>query len=229
MTPQEFRSVLSQTFDDEVLTRSERRALSAVLKELKPAETELDVYRHEAFEFAREMLASTPDQKKVIDWLEDVVRLLKPARENGKTVTTEAYFSPGDKCRNRIRSLLRQSRSSVDICLFTITDNEISDIIAETHNRRVQVRIITDDEKVDDAGSDIQRLLQAGVEVRLDSSPYHMHHKFALFDESILLCGSYNWTRSAAEKNEENIVVLNDEHLVTRFGTVFNDLWDQYA
>ncbi len=229
MTPQEFRSVLSQTFDDKVLSRAERRALSAVLKEIEPAETELDVYRHEAFDFAREMLGSTTDQKKVIDWLEDVVRLLKPAKENGKTVTTEAYFSPGNKCRTRIRSLLRQARSSVDICLFTITDNEISDVIAETHNRKVSVRIITDDEKSNDTGSDIHRLSQAGVDIRIDRSPFHMHHKFALFDESILLCGSYNWTRSAAEKNEENIVVLNDEHLVTKFSDVFNDLWEQYS
>ena len=228
MTPQKFRAILSQTLDDQKLTRSERRALSAVLKDIQPAETELDVYRHEAFDLAREAMASTLDQNAVVNWLEDVMRLLKPAKEGGKAVSSEAHFSPGNSCRSRIRSLLRQSRSSADICVFTITDNEISDIIAETHHRGVRVRIITDDDKSGDTGSDVERLAEIGIEVRIDRSPYHMHHKFALFDDSILLCGSYNWTRSAAEKNEENIIVMNDTNLVKSFKTAFAELWAEY-
>ncbi len=228
MTPQKFRAILKETLDDKKLSRSERKALSAVLRDIQPAVTELDVYRHEAFDLAREALTTTLERSAVVDWLEDVMRLLKPSQKAGETVSTEAHFSPGNRCRGRIRSLLRQSRSSADICVFTITDNEISDIIAETHNRGVRVRIITDDDKSGDTGSDVERLAEIGVEVRIDRSPYHMHHKFALFDESILLCGSYNWTRSAAEKNEENIVVLNDSHLVQTFQTAFGELWEEY-
>ena len=52
-----------------------------------------------------------------------------------------------------------------------------------------------------------------------------MHHKFALFDARLLLTGSYNWTRGAADSNEENIVVTPDAHLVRSFSTAFDDLW----
>ncbi|MEW4488813.1 phospholipase D-like domain-containing protein [Thalassoglobus sp. JC818] len=228
MTAQEFREILSQTLDDQRLSRGERKALKSVLKDMRPAQTELDVYRHEAFDLVRETLPTALDKGAVIDWLEDVIRTLRPAEEKGHVVETEAYFSPGNRCRSRIRSLLRQSRNAVDICVFTITDDEISEVIAETHNRGIAVRIITDDEKSSDTGSDIERLASIGIEVAIDNSPYHMHHKFALFDESILLCGSYNWTRSAADHNEENIVITNDDHLVDSFHKLFQDMWIRY-
>ena len=52
-----------------------------------------------------------------------------------------------------------------------------------------------------------------------------MHHKFAVFDNSSLVTGSYNWTRSAAEYNEENIVVLYNSALITRFVKESERLW----
>lgn len=229
MSPKEFRSILKATIDDSSISRSERQALAKVLKEIQPAETELNLYRSVAFELAKESLQAKLNQSQTIEWLEDVIRLLKPAQEKGKTVDSEAYFSPGNRCRNRIRSLMRQARSSVSICVFTITDDEISEAIAEAHHRRIRVRIITDNDKANDTGSDVDRLEEIGVAVRHDNSPYHMHHKFAIFDDSILLSGSYNWTRSAATKNEENIIVQSDEHLVKKFADVFEDLWKRYA
>lgn len=228
MTPAEFRSVLRQTLDDRKVSRSERKALAAVFEEIRPVEKQLDLYRHEAFEVAREASLEAIDQGAVIEWLEDIVRLLEPAIEDGNLVTSEACFSPGPVCRHRIRSLLRQSRFSVEICVFTITDNEITEAIAECQQRGLRVRIITDDEKSSDIGSDIARLAKLGVEVRHDNSPYHMHHKFAIFDERLLLSGSYNWTLSAAEYNEENIVIQNDRHLVKVFRKVFEELWERY-
>ena len=52
------------------------------------------------------------------------------------------------------------------------------------------------------------RLARSGIAVAFDSSPHHMHHKFAIFDLTRLLTGSYNWTRSAAESNEEEFDIL---------------------
>lgn len=54
-----------------------------------------------------------------------------------------------------------------------------------------------------------------------------MHHKFAVFDETIVLSGSYNWTRSAAEDNDENIIVTNEQKIVRAFRIQFEKLWPQ--
>jgi phosphatidylserine/phosphatidylglycerophosphate/cardiolipin synthase-like enzyme len=56
-----------------------------------------------------------------------------------------------------------------------------------------------------------------------------MHHKFAIFDESTLLTGSYNWTLSAMRHNEENLIVTDDAALVRRFAEVFTSLWEQWV
>jgi len=228
MTPQEFRAALLQTISDHRLSRAERQALMAVFKEMKPSTTELDLYRHEAFDVARDHMPPVLSQQDVIDWLEDVIRLFKPAVVKGDAIRSEAHFSPGTACRQRIKTLFQQSRRTIDVCVFTITDDEISEAIAEACNRGVRVRILSDDRKSTDTGSDVERLTSHGIEVRLDTSPYHMHHKFAIFDGEIVLTGSYNWTRSAADKNEENIVILSDPELLRSFGREFEKLWSKY-
>ena len=68
----------------------------------------------------------------------------------------------------------------------------------------------------------------AGIPLKVDAKPNHMHHKFAIFDRSRLLTGSYNWTRSASERNEENFLITDDRRLVRPFETEFNRLWEAF-
>jgi phosphatidylserine/phosphatidylglycerophosphate/cardiolipin synthase-like enzyme len=51
-----------------------------------------------------------------------------------------------------------------------------------------------------------------------------MHHKFALFDNETLLNGSFNWTRSASDVNQENILITQDAELVEKFSRQFDYL-----
>lgn len=227
MTPPQFRDALRQTLGDLKLSRSERRALAAVLGDPPAEPALLAQYRGLAFDVAREAAAGGARPADLLDWLEDVVKLLQAG--GGSAARAEASFSPGEDCLRQICGLFRLARRSVDACVFTITDNRIADAILDAHRRGVIVRIVTDNEKSFDAGSDIQSLAAAGVSVRIDVSEFHMHHKFALFDGQTLLTGSYNWTRSAAEVNEENVVVLDDARVVRQFQAVFDGLWEQFA
>jgi phosphatidylserine/phosphatidylglycerophosphate/cardiolipin synthase-like enzyme len=113
--------------------------------------------------------------------------------------------------------------------VFTITDDRIADAILDAHRRGVAVRILTDNEKAFDLGSDIERLRSAGVAVRVDESPFHLHHKFAIFDGRRLLTGSYNWTRGAARDNQENFLITPDPHLIEAYARAFEDLWNRLA
>jgi len=137
----------------------------------------------------------------------------------------QACFTPGDACLNLIRRRLAEARKTIDICVFTITDNRISNVIIDAHRRGVKVRIVTDDEKAYDAGSDVPRFLEAKIPLRVDRTPFHMHHKFAIFDGNCLLNGSYNWTRGAAEQNMENVVELRDSIVIGQFQTEFDAIW----
>lgn len=139
--------------------------------------------------------------------------------------TVKAYFSPGNDCLDAIIRSLDAAVSSIDICVFTISDNRISDAIIFAHRRGIRVRIISDNDKLNDAGSDIEELANAGIPVRIDRTPNHMHHKFAVIDKKKIITGSYNWTRSAALYNHENILISLDEKYVKSFVVEFEKLW----
>ena len=67
-----------------------------------------------------------------------------------------------------------------------------------------------------------------GINVRTDSSSYLMHHKFVLIDGTILINGSFNWTRQAISGNQENLLITNNEKLVNCYLKEFEKLWLQF-
>ena len=228
MTLEEIQDILRQTLEDHRLSRGEKRALKRVLAQAVESEHELAIYRSAAFELARESF-NDAEAGEVLDWLEEVVKVLQIPEEARRPARAECHFGPGDHCPQRIGGLFAAARKSADVCVFTITDDRVSGAIIEAHQRGVAVRIISDNEKAFDPGSDITRLEEAGVNVRVDRSPYHMHHKFAIFDRELLLTGSYNWTRSAAEYNQENFVLTDERRLLGPFQDVFERLWEKFA
>ncbi|NQT39451.1 MAG: hypothetical protein HQ581_18285 [Planctomycetes bacterium] len=227
MSSEELDRILKHTMADFRLSRGERQMLGSILDQTGADEHELAVLRHRAFEMARGELLGV-DAHRVLEWLEEVVKVLqaKPPKDEQPP---EALFGPGDACPQRIVHLLGRATRKIDICVFTITDDRIADAIAEAHRNDVAVRIISDNDKAEDRGSDIDRLRRRGIAVRVDRSEYHMHHKFALFDDDTLLTGSYNWTRSAADRNAENFIVTHDRRLTRAFSQAFERLWDEWG
>jgi len=220
----ELDAMLNETLEDQRLSRSEKRALREVFADMELDEEGRAFVRHRVFTLAREAIRGA-EYHAVLDWAENVIKLLVPEIPRDATIA-EAHFSPGDDCRRRIIQLLQHCRTSADICVFTITDNQLAAPILEAHQRGVAVRIITDNDKAEDLGSDAYQLARDGVRVRVDRSEHHMHHKYAVFDKTTLVTGSYNWTRSAAQHNQENIIVSDDPRLVNRFQASFDEFWD---
>ena len=220
--------ILDQTLADKRLSRGERYALGEVFADLRMSEPERAGVRNLAFERAVVVLDGA-EARTVLDWLGDVIKALDNATrgEQERQARPELLCSPGDTCWERICGLIRGTRSFLDICVFTITDDRITREIAAAHARGVQVRVISDDDKSLDRGSDIERLADAGVPMALDRTG-HMHHKFAVFDHRRVVSGSYNWTRSAASANHENIVVTDDPALAEEFLAEFERLWAVY-
>ncbi len=148
-----------------------------------------------------------------------------PTTSSSSAKPPKAYFSPGEDCLNGILETLREAESSIDICVFTISDNRISNEIINSHLRGIRIRVLTDNTKSQDIGSDISEFARKGISVKTDNTEAHLHHKFAVIDKKTLINGSYNWTRSAAEYNEENIVITYDPTLTRQFMAEFEKLW----
>jgi len=217
---------LRATLADLRLDEEERAQLRELGAGLKP--DQVRYLRNRAFALAAEHLHEPATAQAALTWLQQVVRTLEihaaAARE-----PASAHFSPGESCRQRIIGLCRAARSSVDVCVFTLADDLLAAELLAVHRRGLRLRLISDDDKRLDAGSDVERLAAAGVEVRLDRGLPHMHHKFALFDGRLLLSGSFNWTRSASTANHENLLVIEHAGLVADYQAEFERLWQRFA
>ncbi|GGF27809.1 phospholipase D-like domain-containing protein [Echinicola rosea] len=215
----EFRDSL----EDHALSRSEKREIKSYLTALTTHDRQ--VLLSDLFQMVQ---AKAPDvhAENLIAWFYEAVKVLQ--EKDGPQANADVFFSPGNTCREAIIREMRLAQSVIHICVFTISDNQITDELIHAHQRNVIVKVLTDDEKCFDLGSDIDRIRQAGIPVQTDHSVAHMHHKFAIFDQKKVLTGSYNWTRSAAEFNYENIVLLEDIHTVRAFEGEFEKLWKSF-
>ena len=223
MDTKEIDRLLAETLEDYRLSRGERAALRQVFAETQLDDRQRAFVRHRVFAQAQEAIAGRTEQQ-ILAWVENTLKALQ-ASAGDRGSRADVYFSPGEDCLNALIRALDEVTKTVDICVFTITDNRVSRRILAAHSRGVTVRIITDDDKSEDRGSDVDDLARQGIAVRCDNSPHHMHHKFAVFDRTTVATGSYNWTRSAAEHNRENLLISDDARIVAPYLRAFDELW----
>lgn len=214
---------LLQSIDDEVLSRSEKKSLKNLIGDQPLDQDQLNFLRSKIYDIALEK-ATTENYAAILGWVKNANSLLLPRSDHNKS---GAFFSPGEACRNIILNQIMYAEHKIDICVFTISDDRITSSIVDAHRRGRRVRIITDNDKALDMGSDIARLAKHGVTIKMDSTPDHMHHKFMIVDDNALITGSYNWTLSAAKYNHENVVLTTDGKLVKSFLNEFGNLWSQ--
>lgn len=216
--------LLTQSIEDDFLSKAERKSLKELIVERPIDEHQLNFLRSKIYELANEKVTPA-NYKFMVEWIKDANSALSAT--NKPTSTSDAYFSPGDTCRNVIIQQIRSAVNQLQICVFTISDDLITDAIVTSHKRGTRIKIITDNDKSLDEGSDIEQLASTGIAVKIDRTPNHMHHKFMLVDGKALITGSYNWTRSAARFNHENILLTNEAGVVKSFMKEFDQLWQE--
>lgn len=217
----EIIAFLEQSIEDELFSKSERRSLKRLLGDRILDKDELNFLRSKVFEIANRK-ATESNYRFILEWVRNATNSLVPLTGEGKSA---GFFSPGDGCRDVIINQIHSATKRISICVFTISDDLISDSIIQAHHRGTEVQIITDDDKAADVGSDIERIASVGIAVKMDKTPNHMHHKFMVVDDLSLITGSYNWTRSAAKFNHENILLTQEPGVVRSFLKEFGGLW----
>jgi len=138
---------------------------------------------------------------------------------------TEVYFSLYDNPQKEIIRNINQAEAFINIAMYIFTDREIALPLVKAHERGVKIRLYLDKEQVDYKYSQSRFLVQKGIKTRISINNYIMHHKFAIIDNRILLTGSYNWTFSANNRNDENLMIIGDPEIIEIFQNQFVNLW----
>ncbi len=215
--------IISGIFSSGSLSKEVRPKLKAELEKATRSTKATSIVHTRFFEHAKEHLAKGSSVDSVLDVLADLTRMLHG--QEAESPIKAIGFSPGPSCKKIITDHLRSAKKSLDICVFTISDNDISAEIKAAHQRGVKTRIITDNDKSLDEGSDILLLANFGIEVKVDMTDNHMHHKFSISDSCELITGSFNWTKSAEAHNQENIISIIDAVSIKEYGGEFEKLW----
>jgi len=146
-----------------------------------------------------------------------------------KPVICECYFFPNPSNEQRVVNMFRTCKKTLDLAIFTFTRDSIAQAILEANQRGVKIRCIGDDGNSKVKGSDVRLLALNGIPCKTDNNlRFHMHNKMAIIDNSVVITGSFNWTSQAVNKNQDNILFIEDKNIAAQYTDYYNKMWDSF-
>ncbi|WP_458118834.1 phospholipase D-like domain-containing protein [Paenibacillus sp. Z6-24] len=135
-----------------------------------------------------------------------------------------AFTSQGQNAEQLVLQTINDARQSIDLSMYNLSRGSIVKALAKAAERGVQVRIISDQSKVN--LEDLQKLLDANVPIRINTFDGKMHEKLMLVDGQTALVGSFNYTRASSEENDEVLLAIHDAALTGKWKEVFEKMWN---
>jgi len=161
--------------------------------------------------FGEDVRAATPHPKLTLDGTD-----------------VENYFSPDDGVLDQIVRVLSGAEESIYFLAYSFTSNDLGDIVREKDAAGLKVQGVMEEEQVNsNQGTEYDPFKQAELDVRLDGIDGQMHHKVFIIDEKIVVLGSYNFSQSAEQRNDENILIVYNEAIAQEFIKEFERVWAQ--
>ena len=137
-----------------------------------------------------------------------------------------------DTLRFVVAKFINKARYSVDVTIYNLTSQTITDALIDAHNRGVKVRLIYESSN---DNSYIDQLRSAGIPVLSDSSRSdygYMHMKIVSVDtrdddttNDVVLVGSYNFTVYADTLQVNNLTAIRVPVVARQFLAEFNEMW----
>lgn len=122
---------------------------------------------------------------------------------------------------------LQKAQKNVNIAVAWINFLDYMPIFYHLNNNNVKIKIIiNDDDNNGRYSNEIMELRNNGVKIKCIKVAGTMHHKFCIIDKRICLHGSFNWTRNANEKNNEDLTVTDENNVVSEYMLQFKALWE---
>jgi len=129
----------------------------------------------------------------------------------------QVYFSPSDSPTTAIIETLDNAKESVHVQAYSFTSAPIAAALKRAHDRGVAVKVILDKSQVSDKYTSATFLKRAGIAMWIDSKHAIAHNKVMVVDGRTVITGSFNFTKSAEERNAENLLVIRDERIANRY------------
>ena len=144
-------------------------------------------------------------------------------------MANDILFSREGSVQTFIERLMGAATISVEAALYRLNNPSLARALEEAYQRGVCIRLVLDRNKFEEDRTTRQLLSEVSFLYRLlygrEGQGSKMHHKFALFDSSVALTGSYNWTLESEKHNYENLLILRAPEQLQWFRDEFEELW----
>ncbi|MCB9450735.1 MAG: phospholipase [Anaerolineaceae bacterium] len=137
----------------------------------------------------------------------------------------QVLFAPEDEVVPTMIQLLSGAKSSIRFMAFSFTLSDVGNVLLNQAQNGVSVTGIFETTGSETAFSELTPLFCAGLPVRQDGNGYVFHHKVFIVDDTTVLTGSFNFSASARDSNDENIVIISDPDLAAQYIAEFNRRW----
>lgn len=122
----------------------------------------------------------------------------------------ETHFSPKGGCQEAIVAHIKNAKK-IRVQAYTLTAKPIIDALVDAGNRSADVAIILDSLEAKMPASPVPSFRTGKISISIDALHALAHNKVMIFDDQIVLTGSYNFTNAAEEKNAENCVFIDNK------------------
>lgn len=136
-------------------------------------------------------------------------------------------FAPEDEVMTHLISLVEGAQESINFMAFSFTDDDLAAAMLDKIEQGVEVKGIFETRGSESPYSELYSIACAGMDVRQDGNPGTMHHKVLIIDGRTVATGSFNFSESADESNDENLVTLANAVIARQYLREFDRLWEQ--
>ncbi len=151
----------------------------------------------------------------------------KPEIKINNTII-KTYFSPQDKAiTNAVLPLIKNARNYIYIPTFVLTEKRVTEELINAKNRGVEVKILIDALNASIKHSKHNELRLGGIEVKTENYAGKMHSKSMIIDDKYTIIGSMNFSNSGENRNDENLVVIEDSEIAKFYKSFFLYQWEK--
>jgi hypothetical protein len=142
---------------------------------------------------------------------------------------TVVLFSPGGSINDTIIKNIVSSSSTIDVAAFTFTAGGIAEALYQAKERGVVVRVIVDQTQDAKNYPVLEFLKEEGFNLQFLKGNIggSMNNAFAIFDDKLIVTGSYTWTEYAEKFNYENAIFIDEPDVVDKYKKEFESLYNK--
>lgn len=141
------------------------------------------------------------------------------------TYITPAFSPKNQAITTNILPLINNAKSYIYMPVFVLTHTKLANALIDAKNRGVDVKIIVDATGVSSTASKVKLLRDNKIPLKVENYAGKIHSKSIIIDDKYVITGSMNFSNSGEYKNDENMLIIEDEKLANFYKGYFEYIW----